>query len=137
MNIINTSLVNPPVKLAVIFDQLLSVGGGYQQALNIVSQVTKIDSKCCKPIFFTNHHQNISILKSHGIDCHFLGISIFGRAILKTRGAINSQRLLRNLTHIFGLNQFERILLRNKVDLVYFISPSSWSKPICWPKPIC
>lgn len=127
MNSIKKSLSNPPVKLAVIFDQLLSVGGGYQQALNIVSQVTKIESQNCKPIFFTNHHQNISILKSHGIDCHFLGISIFGRAILKVRSAINSQRLLRNISDIFGLNQFERILLRNKVDLVYFISPSSWA----------
>jgi glycosyltransferase involved in cell wall biosynthesis len=127
MNIINTSLADPPVKLAVIFDQLLSVGGGYQQALNIACQVTKIDSNYCKPIFFTNHHQNISILKSHGIDCHFLGISIFGRAILKVRGIINSQRLFRNKTNIFGLNKFERILLRNKVDLVYFISPSSWA----------
>ena len=48
-------------KLAVIFDQVLSVGGGYQQALNSALSLKKIN------IFlnFFVYPENIAVLNKH------------------------------------------------------------------------
>ena len=36
---VNKTVILPPVNLAVIFDQISSTGGGYQQALNVVISI--------------------------------------------------------------------------------------------------
>lgn len=113
-------------KLAIIFDQVLSVGGGYQQALNSVLSLNK-KNKYFSPIFFTIYSENITILKKHGIDVVYIKLSKIERAWLKVRGSIISEFFLKLIQKFFGFNNFEKSLIDKNVDLVYFLSPSSWS----------
>ena len=70
-----TSVENiSPVKMAVIFDQIINVGGGYQQAINAANIVKKVNKKYCNPIFFTNHFENINTLELLGIEVIYLNI---------------------------------------------------------------
>ncbi len=117
-----------PVQIAVIFDQVLHTGGGYQQALNVAISInnSKIN-KYYRPVFFTIYAENVELLKNYGIDAIFIKISKFGRAWLKVRSMINSRRVLNYVQKFIGLNKFESKLVQNNIDIVYFISPSSWS----------
>ena len=114
------------IRLAVIFDQLLRVGGGYQQALNVSIQINKINN-FYTPVYFTLYFQNVSILKEYGIDVTHIKISKFNRALLKIRSLIYSEFFLDYIQKLFGFNKFEKYLLNKNIDLVYFLSPSNWS----------
>lgn len=117
---------NKKIKLAVIFDQLLSVGGGYQQALNVSIQINKINS-FYTPVYFTIHAQNVLILKKYGIEATHIKISKLNRAWLKIRSLIYSEFVLKFTQKLLGYNKFEKYLLDKNIDLVYFLSPSNWS----------
>ena len=118
---------NEPIKMAVIFDQIIEAGGGYQQALNAAILVNKINKKYCNPLFFTTYRENITTLHDHNINVIFLNIPRWRRLFLKIRGAIPSRRLLTIIIKLIGFNSFEKPLLEREVDLVYFISPSIWA----------
>lgn len=114
------------IRLAIIFDQLLSVGGGYQQALNVSININKINS-FYKPVYFTLYAQNVSIFKEYGLEVTHIKISKFNRAWLKIRSLIYSEFFLKLIQNFFGFNKFEKYLLDKDIDLVYFLSPSNWS----------
>ena len=117
----------PPIKLAVIFDQVLSVGGGYQQAINAAMLVNRVGKELCIPIYFTIFPENVNILRSHGIEANLLHISRLNRLMLKLRSLVRSRRLLIIINKLFGLNSFEKPLINKNIDLVYFLSPSLWA----------
>ena len=128
MNNTKTSVENiSPVKMAVIFDQIINVGGGYQQAINAANIVKKVNKKYCHPIFFTNHIENVDTLNLLGIEVIYLNISKLSRLLLKIRGIVTSRKLSNFLNKYIGLNSFEKALAVRGVDLVYFISPSGWA----------
>ena len=86
------------VRLAVIFDQVLSAGGGYQQALNISISMYKFkERKSYSLKFFTIYSENIPILSGYGIDVELIKISKFNRAWLKVRSLIYSDHILKNI----------------------------------------
>ena len=66
------------IRLAIIFDQLLSVGGGYQQALNMSMHINKINS-VYTPVYFTTYADNVSILKEYGLEVSIIKISKLNR----------------------------------------------------------
>jgi len=116
------------VRLAIIFDQLLSTGGGYQQSLNVAISMHKhTGQNCYFPIFFTIYSENLPILKEHGIDAELIKVSKINRAWLKVRSLIYSNYFLTYVLKYMGVNKFERYLVGKDIDLVYFLSPSSWS----------
>ena len=91
----------PPIKLAVIFDQVLSVGGGYQQAINAAMLVNRVGKELCIPIYFTIFPENVNILRSHGIEANLLHISRLNRLMLKLRSLVRSRRLLIIINKLF------------------------------------
>ncbi len=114
------------IRLAIIFDQLLSVGGGYQQALNVSMQINKIN-EFYTPIYFTTYAQNVTTLKEYGIDVTYIKVSKFNRGWLKIRSLIYSEFFLERIQKFLGFNKFEKCLFEKNIDLVYFLSPSNWS----------
>jgi len=115
------------IKLGVVFDQLLSVGGGFQQALNISKSLVNSSEVSFKVVFFTIYKENIEALKEIGINCIYIKNNKITRAILKIRSRFNDELLLKIINKLFGQNLFEKILTKENINLVYFISPSSWS----------
>ena len=122
-------VTNNPIKLAVIFDQLLVNGGGYQEALNVVISINEHNNQhSFRPIFFTMYKENINLLKEYGVDAHLIKISKFGRLVLNLRSKVLSPYILSIIQIFFRFNRFEKALVNKKIDLVYFISPSYWTR---------
>lgn len=114
-----------PIRLAVIFDQELGAGGGYQQALNAISLVGTQDKNLVLPVYFTTHQENVSVLKGIGIDAQVIPKPTFFRNKFATfRRLITHRRMLFAARRIMKHSPFERLMLSQKIDLVYFISPS-------------
>ncbi|MDC1387039.1 glycosyltransferase family 4 protein [Candidatus Thioglobus sp.] len=122
-------VINNPIKLAVIFDQLLVNGGGYHQALNDVVSINEHNNQhTFIPIFFTMYKENINLLQEYGVDAHLINISKFGRLVIKLRSKVFSAFILNVIQRFFRFNRFEKALVDKKIDLVYFISPTYWTR---------
>ena len=97
------------VRLAIIFDQVLSTGGGYQQALNVAISISKnINRKYYTPIFFTIYPENLpkrfwlNLLKKYSID----GDKQWAN-ISKKEGVTICQALVASSLNISGQNRFK------------------------------
>ena len=80
------------IRLAVIFDQRIFAGGGYQQALNAALLTQEIPVDIAQVIFFTTFSDNVSTLASYGIEAEFIPISAFGKIRSYIRSRINDLR---------------------------------------------
>ena len=113
-----------PLRLAIIFDQKLYAGGGYQQGINAALLVKKISKELTEIIFFTTIKENIGTLSSYGINAQYIKISFFSKIKIYLRKKIVNTHLFKLFKLIEKYSVFEKKLLDNKVDLVYFLSPS-------------
>jgi glycosyltransferase involved in cell wall biosynthesis len=113
-----------PIKLAVFFDQQLHAGGGYQQALNAAQLARQLPLDVCIPLFVTSVANNVSVLRSYGIEAHYLPIPKWRRVILKLRTLIRWLPAIHFVRRWFGENIVEGYLSHHSIDLVYFTSPS-------------
>jgi glycosyltransferase involved in cell wall biosynthesis len=110
--------------LGIIFDQTLHAGGGYQQALNAVNLSKNLKSEFVDLVYFTTHTENIEILYNLNINIIYLHLNIFHRTINFIRRRLTKTRLIHLIKKVQKYNSFEKILIKYKVDLVYFVSPS-------------
>jgi glycosyltransferase involved in cell wall biosynthesis len=119
-----------PIKVAVIFDQEIEVGGGYQQALNAALVAKKISNNVAEVFFFTTIKKNINLLSTHGINSRFINISLFEKIVNYFRIKIINFRLLKLIKFFFRYSAFEKYLINKNIDLVYFLSPSNLSQSL-------
>lgn len=119
-----------PVRLGVIFDQQIRAGGGYQQALNAVLLVKQLPNDLVEPIYFTTLKENVSTLTEYGISVTHLDLSTIEIAWMHFRRFLGSGRLLKLIKRIDKENPFEGLLTKNKIDLVYFLSPSGRARDL-------
>ena len=64
------------IKLAVILDQTITSGGGFQQSLNAVLLINKLQKKInIDIIFFTTLKENINLLLEYGIRFNYINVS--------------------------------------------------------------
>ena len=112
------------IKIAVIFDQKLKSGGGYQQAINASILFSKLNLNFLEISFYSLFKNNVKILDEKNIKVNFLKINIFEKffIFLKTSSRFELINQLMNI--IFPISFFERKLIKEKIDLVYFVSPS-------------
>jgi len=119
-----------PIRLAVIFDQQIRAGGGYQQALNAALLTRKLPSELVDLLFFTTLKENIHTLSSHGFSAQLIALSFVEKAKMYLRRIISDSRLLKGIKKLDRYTSFEKHLVRAKVDLVYFISPSGLARDL-------
>jgi glycosyltransferase involved in cell wall biosynthesis len=114
-----------PVRLAVFLAEKLDTGGGYQQSLNAAMLVQQLPRSVAEPVFFTSHKENVPTLHSLGIEATYISLPPIYQVWLKMRALVASNRILMLMRRLVGANVFERIFLKNSIDLIYFLSPSS------------
>ena len=116
------------IRLAVIFDQPISVGGGYQQSLNSALIARALPSENIQVLFYTTLKENVTTLAAYGFNVAYIGQSLFGKIWSVIRCKIQN----RFIFELFNLKNFpspfEKVLLAHKIDLVYFLSPCSWAQ---------
>lgn len=114
-----------PIKLGIIFDQNIFAGGGYQQALNSALLVRNLPKEQVEVIFFTTLKENYSTLENYGIKPIIIQLSYFERVRSYFRKKVINPSILKYIKKFEKYNTFEKKLINNNIDLVYFLSPSS------------
>jgi glycosyltransferase involved in cell wall biosynthesis len=111
------------VKIAVLLENPINVGGGFNQALNAILQLRRLVGERHTVVVYTTIHANLEHLERLKID-----------AAILTSEAVLVDRVIRGVSRRIGLNQgdqgkaarrIEQALLANGVDLVYFVTHSS------------
>lgn len=113
-----------PIRLGIYFDQIINTGGGYQQSLTAALLARQLPEDLAQIIFFARHKQNIAVLASLGLKVILVELSFISKVSLRLRRLIKYEPLLNFIRRVFGSNRFERHFIENKIDLVYFLSPS-------------
>lgn len=119
-----------PICLAVIFDQRIQVGGGYQQALNAAILTQSISPELAKPIFFTTLEENVATLATYNIAAIYIPISLIAKFCMAIRRRMWDPRLLKWAKKISTFNAFEKVLVENNIDLVYFLTPDGRARDL-------
>jgi len=109
------------MKLAVILEDTILSGGGFNQGINAIKQVALLSNKKFNILIFTNHEKNLTL-----IDDFCVNSVLFKTKLLdKVFGSLARYRVTRRLLRFLKLlSPFEKMLLRNKCDLVYFVAPT-------------
>jgi glycosyltransferase involved in cell wall biosynthesis len=109
------------LKIIALIDNVIGAGGGFDQGLNAIVQMKNLCRN--RYIFeaYTTQHANIAHLKSIGINAKFFKFTFLDKFFLK----VFQSEILRNVQVRFRLvSPLEKKLLKNRCDLVYFVTPS-------------
>jgi glycosyltransferase involved in cell wall biosynthesis len=117
-----------PIRLAVIFDQQISAGGGFQQALNAALLVKSLPNSLVECVFFTTHRHSVALLSTFDVPAQYIKFNIFQRLWARVRGSITNTLVIKGIKSIQKYGPLERILIKNRIDLVYFLSPTIFAK---------
>ncbi len=112
------------MKIGVILEQDISAGGGFQQALSILDLLNTVQSGDDEFAFYTTNANNIGELKSHRITATYLPCGLLTKmfALLKRNQLVT--KYLSRFIPGYGLNAFEKRLINDDVDIIYYLSPT-------------
>ncbi|MCB9096160.1 MAG: glycosyltransferase family 4 protein [Arcobacter sp.] len=107
------------MKIAVVFEGTLENGGGYQQQLSTLIELNKI--KKYEIFVIVENIETKKVLDFYGIKSALYKNDVYSKI---ERKILSSWFTYRFLNKNMQLTRFERLLEKNSVDLVYFLSPS-------------
>tara|TARA_B100001093_G_C26790149_1_gene998598 strand:+ start:374 stop:1612 length:1239 start_codon:yes stop_codon:yes gene_type:complete len=116
-----------PINIALIFDQEVSSGGGYQQGINAALLALRINPKLANILFFHTKNSLKNNLKNNGIHSELININILKKLYLYIKTTEKFRVIYKFFKLIFDFNFFEAYLEKREIDLVYFISPSRYA----------
>ena len=108
------------MKVAAILHTKVKVGGGFNQGLNAILQMQKICDGNFDFSVYTNLSQNIDYLSDLGIKAKLFKKSILDKWLYLTTATKLGRSIQNKLRRVSSL---ENMLLKDNVDLVYFVSP--------------
>ena len=110
------------MKIAAVIDNDISAGGGFNQALNAILLMDKICKNKYEFTIYTTKAENVSYLNQLGIDSQVYKVSILDKFLALGIQSLFFRKMQDKLKIIGG---FERMLESAKVDLVYFVTPTT------------
>lgn len=112
------------MKIIAVLETEISVGGGFNQALNAILQMQRICQGKFEFEVFTTKAENINYLKSLDIKAIHFSFSILDK-LLSILGFSRWWQLIQ--CHLKILGGFEKKLIKLNCHLVYFVTPSDKS----------
>jgi glycosyltransferase involved in cell wall biosynthesis len=112
------------VKIAVLFDQRLTSGGGFQQSLSTILSLCNTSECGFTFVFFSLFADNVEYLRSLGLSAVYLPLPRWRQLVLAIRRLFRWYPVYSYIRMILGPNYIERTFERHNIDLVYFTSPS-------------
>ena len=110
--------------IAIFVDSRRRSGGAYQELLYIIKNFEKYQHKFKFSIIFSNKNLDIKT-ENFKFNIYYLEMNVFERFICFTR---NYNKFFRKLKKfLFFSNKFEKLIKREKIDLIYFTGPSQYS----------
>lgn len=114
------------IKFAVILDQKISSGGGFQQSINAVMIAKKISNRLAEVVFYTTVKKNIEILKNFNVKVNYIHFSFLLKLRTYFYRIIKDRNIISFFRYFEKSNPREKIFIKDNVDLIYFLSPTSW-----------
>lgn len=114
------------IKLAVVFDQIIYSGGAYQQSINALLAAKKLPKNLVEVIFYTTKKENIKTLEELEITARLVKLSFFSKVRVMIYRKIKDRYLFKFARSIEKYNPREKCFIKDKIDLIYFLSPTSW-----------
>ncbi|WP_440676616.1 glycosyltransferase family 4 protein [Candidatus Pelagibacter sp. HIMB1593] len=118
------------IKIAIILDQKILAGGGYQQALNAILLAKDLKNDFIDLAYFTTIKDNMNVLSDYGIKFNYININFTNKFFSFLKSKFYHPRILKFLKVINKYSKFEKIMISNSIDLIYFVSPSSLAKEV-------
>ena len=118
------------IKIGVILDQKITSGGGFQQSLNAILLINELQEDNVDIVFFTTVKENINVLSKNGISFKYIKISFINKFFSTIKSKFYHPKILNFLKLINNYSKFEKVMIRNNIDLIYFTSPSSLAKEV-------
>jgi glycosyltransferase involved in cell wall biosynthesis len=110
------------MKIAAILDNTVDVGGGYNQSVNAILQIHRLCANRFKLDVYTTDKQNVKILQEIGINASFIKYHLLDQIFLNL---CNNQFWQKIQCRIKWICPFEKRLLDNGCDLIYFVTQSN------------
>ena len=110
-----------PIQLAVVFDQHISVGGGYQQSLNAALLTRDLPDDLVEVSYFTTLKENVYTLSTYGISATLINLSSW-KVLSEIKAKVHN-RFLHTLLCLDRFSSPFENYLNYKIELVYFLSP--------------
>ena len=108
--------------IAVILDQPENTGGGFTHSINFCKDIQKKNKNDNLVFhFYCYNNQNYKNLIKDNIPTKIIRYTFFNIFIKK----IMMMLYRSNLIKIFGLSHFEKELIKDKIDLIFFTHPAS------------
>jgi len=119
-----------PIRLAVIFDQQIRVGGGYQQALNAALLTRELPPSLVEVTYFTTLSENVETLLKFEIKAGLIPIPFASKVLTYFRRLVKEPRLFKLVKKVQPYSPIEKILAKHKIDLAYAVSPAVWPRDL-------
>tara|TARA_Y200000002_G_scaffold345091_1_gene318752 strand:- start:58 stop:1278 length:1221 start_codon:yes stop_codon:yes gene_type:complete len=114
------------INLAVVFDQKIYSGGGYQQSITAALIAKKLPNNLVHVDFYTTEKENLKVLKNFEISAKLIKLGFFSKIRTFLYRKIKDKYIFKIFRFIEKANPREKFFLRDNIDLVYFLSPTSW-----------
>ena len=118
------------IKIAIILDQKILSGGGYQQSLNAILLAKELKNDSTNITFFTTIKENINVLSDYDVKFNYININLINKFFSFLKSKFHHPRILKFLKLINKYSKFEKTMISNNIDLIYFVSPSSLAKEV-------
>lgn len=112
------------MKIVSILESAISVGGGFNQAVNAIAQMQRLCNNKYDFEVLTTHRENIVLLEKRGIRSELFVYSLFDKLLAVMSLNVWWQSIQKRMAFVGG---FEKKLIRTGCDLVYFVSPTEKS----------
>jgi glycosyltransferase involved in cell wall biosynthesis len=111
------------MKVIAILDNVIGVGGAFDQALNAIMQMQRLSKNNFEFEVFTTHKSNVDQLIQLEIPVKLVKISIIDR-VFREFSQNNWWQTLQARLKI--ISPIEKKMIRHGCDVVYFLVPSIW-----------
>ncbi|MDB4208824.1 glycosyltransferase family 4 protein [Amylibacter sp.] len=120
--------MNKKIKIAAIFNQEKSTGGGFNECINNAKRLQKIKNPNVEIVFIVENGSDLEPLNNLKITVNSFNFGFFQKIKTKIyRIIINTFPVMLKAKFY---SPFELFLDKNDIDLVYFLSPNSWSQDL-------
>lgn len=107
------------LRLGVILDSDISLGGAFQQSSSAIKLIRDLPKDLVTVKIYSTVRQ-----EKDNNEIKYIHLNLLKNLLLSLRRRVTNYRVLRIIKFFKRYNSFERYLIKDNIDLVYFLSPS-------------
>ena len=117
-------MIKNKIIIGFVFESSPKFGGNFQTEISTALRLKNLSLDKVEIKFFSTNKDNLQVLKKYNLEIKYYTKKNFNLNILKFYEFLTSKFTKKIFNFIFNFNGFEKFLLANSIDLVYFNSMS-------------